>query len=302
STIEALADVALSTSPQLPPAAPSVHPSADNFVPPGPVRGTKRARSDAGPGPQPYPYPARPSSSHHFSHPTVPPLAYNTDRQRRQSTNTTTVTSLEDAELLLNFAGRVASQPPPPAPPRHHAPPFGPSANPANFYTGPQAHPPHPYPYAPPLPYAARAFVPEPVASVAAPSVISENASASLPSPQDTNEDEKSTDTDKETVQGSENDPLAVAVVSEPPRVRAPQQTHTPPEEERRISEQVAAQVVLPSQEITELSAGSVEQHLPTDAPAARPRRGWPKGKPRGPRNKNSTTTKPRSSARRSRA
>ncbi|KAG9666673.1 Clavaminate synthase-like protein, partial [Aureobasidium melanogenum] len=301
STIEALADVA-STSPRLPPAAPSVQSSADNFVTPGPVRGTKRARSDAGPGPQPYPYPARPSSSHHFSHPGVPSLAYNTDRQRRQSTNTTTVTSLEDAELLLNFAGRVASQPPPPAPPRRHAPPLVPSANPANFYTNPQALPPHTYPYVPPPPYAAQVFVPEPVAPVAATSVISENASASLPSPQDTNEDEKSTDTDKEIAQGQGNDLLVVADVSEPPRVRAPQQTHTPPEEERRISEQGAAQGVLPTQETTELPAGSVEHHLPTDAPAARPRRGWPKGKPRGPRNKNSTTTKPRSSARRSRA
>ncbi|CAD0107658.1 unnamed protein product [Aureobasidium uvarum] len=299
SSIEALADVALSTSPQLPPAASSVQPTADNFVTPGPVRGTKRARSDAGPGPQAYSFPTRPSSSHHFSHPGVPPLAYNTDRQRRQSTNTTLVTSLEDAELLLNFAGRVASQPPPPATTRRHAP-LGPPASHTNFYTGPQAPPPQAYPYAPLPTYTAHVIIPEPIPAVAVPSVTSEHATASLPSPQDTNEDEKSMDTDKGISQSTENDQLPVAIVTEPPRARAPQQTHTPPEEERRTSEQTAVQLALPTQETIELPTASVEQLI--DAPAARPRRGWPKGKPRGPRNKNSTTTKPRSSARRSRA
>ncbi|KAI4729367.1 hypothetical protein E4T49_02898 [Aureobasidium sp. EXF-10728] len=300
-SIETLADVALLTSPQLPPAAPSVQPAADNFVTPGPVRGTKRARSDAGPGPQAYSFPARPSSSHHFSHQGVPPLAYNTDRQRRQSTNTTLVTSLEDAELLLNFAGRVASQPPPPATPRRHAP-FGPPANHTNFYTGPQAPPPQAYPYAPIPAHATHVSLSEPIVAVAVPSGTSEHASASLPSPQDTNEDEKSMDTDKEISQSAENHQLPVATVTEPPRARAPQQTHTPPEEERRTSEQTAVQLPLPTQDTIELPTTSVEQQQLIDAPAARPRRGWPKGKPRGPRNKNSTTTKPRSSARRSRA
>jgi F-box/leucine-rich repeat protein 10/11 len=300
SAIESLADVALLTSPQLPPAAPSVHPVANHFVTPGPVRGTKRARSDAGPGPQAYSFPPRPSSSHH-SHPEIPPLAYNTDRQRRQSTNTTIVTSLEDAELLLNFAGRVASQPPPPDPPRRHAP-LGPPAHHANFYTGPQAPPPQPYPYTPAPTHVAHVFIPEPVATLVDPSVTSENASASLPSPQDTNEDEKSMDTDQEISQSAEVHTLPAASVTEPPWVRVPQQTHTPPEEERRTSEQSAAQLPLPTQDTIELPAASVESQQPTDAPAARPRRGWPKGKPRGPRNKNSTTTKPRSSARRSRA
>ena len=301
STIETLADVALLTSPQLPRAAPSAKPAADNFVTPGPVRGTKRARSDAGPGPQAYSFPGRPSSSHH-SYPGVPPLAYNTDRQRRQSTNTAIVTSLEDAELLLNFAGRVASQPPHPDPPRRHAP-LGPPANHANFYTAPQAPPPQAYPYIPPPTHAAHVLIPEPIATVVAPSATSEHALASLPSPQDTNEDEKSMDTDKEVSQSAEIHPLPTAIVSEPPRVRAPQQTHTPPEEERRTSEQSAAQPVLPAMDSIELPAASVESQQPADAPAARPRRGWPKGKPRGPRNnKNSTTTKPRSSARRSRA
>jgi F-box/leucine-rich repeat protein 10/11 len=300
STIETLADVALLTSPQRPLAAPAVHPATDKFVTPGPVRGTKRARSDAGPGPQAYSFPARPSSSHH-SHPGVPPLAYNTDRQRRQSTNTTIVTSLEDAELLLNFAGRVASQPPPPDPPRRHAP-LGPPANHANFYTASQAPPPQAYPYTPAPTHVAHVFIPEPIAAVVAPPATSENALTSLPSPQDTNEDEKSMDTDKEISQNAEIPPLPAAIASEPPRVRAPQQTHTPPEEERRTSEQSAVQLALPTMDTTELPATSVESQQPADAPAARPRRGWPKGKPRGPRSKNSTTTKPRSSARRSRA
>jgi F-box/leucine-rich repeat protein 10/11 len=300
STIEALADVALLTSPQLPPAAPSVQPAADNFVTPGPVRGTKRARSDAGPGPQAYSFPARPSSSHQ-SHPGVPLLAYNTDRQRRQSTNTTIITSLEDAELLLNFAGRVASQPPPPEAPRRHAP-LGPPANHASFYNAPQAPPSSAYPYVPPPTHAAHVFIPEPVNATVAPSVVSEIASASLPSPQDTNEDEKSMDIDKEISQSAENHTSSATVVSEPPRVRAPQQTHTPPEEERRTSEESAAQPGLLTQDTIELPTASIESLQSTDAPAARPRRGWPKGKPRGPRNKASTTTKPRSSARRSRA
>jgi F-box/leucine-rich repeat protein 10/11 len=135
-----------------------------------------------------------------------------------------------------------------------------------------------------------------------APSVISENASASLPSPQDTNEDEKSMDIDREISQSAKNHKLSAVFVSEPPRVRAPQQTHTPPEEERRTAEQSAAHPGLPTQDTVELPTASIESQQSTDTPAARPRRGWPKGKPRGPRSKASTTTKPRSSARRSRA
>lgn len=303
STIEVLADAALSTSPQLPPAQPLVQHAPDNFVTPEPVRGTKRARSDAGPGPQAYAFSARPSSSHHFSRPRVNPLAPNTDRQRRQSTNTAIVTSLEDAELLLNFAGRVTSQPPLPEPPIRHVP-LGTSAHPTttNFYTAPQAPPPQAYPFTPVTPYVAPVFVPDPIP---APSVASENASASLPSPQGTNEDEKSMDTDKDVSQSTENASATVAVVSESPRERAPQQTHTPPEEERSQLEQSTA-VIAPTASSTQAAVepltASVELQQPSDAPAVRPRRGWPKGKPRGPRNKNSTTTKPRSSARRSRA
>ncbi|KAI5235220.1 hypothetical protein E4T43_09423 [Aureobasidium subglaciale] len=301
STIQALADVALSTSPQLPRAAPPVQPSADNFVTPGPIRGTKRARSDAGPGPQAHSLSTRPSSSHHLSHPGVHPLASNTDRQRRQSTNTTIVTSLEDAELLLNFAGRVASQPPPAEPPVRHLA-LAPPPNTSNFYTTPQAPPPHAYPYPPGPPYAARVFVPAPIAPVLAPSTTSDNASASLPSPQGTNEDEKSTDTDKEVSQSTESLPLSGVVATDPPRSRALQQTHTPPEEEHRMSEQPVAQPAPTTQETIELPATSVELQQSADAPTARPRRGWPKGKPRGPRAKNSTNSKPRSTARRSRA
>lgn len=292
STIQALADAALSTSPELRPTAPLAQPASNNFVSPESARSTKRARSDAGPGPHPYSFAARPSSSHHFSHAHVHPLTYNTERQRRQSTNTAIVTSLEDAELLLNFAGRVASRPPPDPPARPA--PLGPSAFPARIQ--PTAPLPPPYPFAPAPAYAAPPPLSNASRVAAAPS---ENPSASLPSPQGTTEDEQAMDVDKEANRASDNAPAPTTVLPEPLSERATQQTRTPPEEERVVPEQPAASSAPLKHDIVEPLTASVELQQPS---SARPRRGWPKGKPRGPRNKNSTITKPRSSARRSRA
>jgi F-box/leucine-rich repeat protein 10/11 len=218
-------------------------------------------------------------------------LAYNTDRQRRQSTNTAIVTSLEDAELLLNFAGRVASRPPPPLdPPSHHAPSSS-SAIATGFYSVPPAPPVQPSLPTPVPLYAAPLLNQSPAH---APSVISDHASASLPSPQGTSEDDKSMDLAKDIAQVSGSDLAPTATVPEPSTARALQQTQTPPEEERSIP--------LLIKDAAEQPTTSVEIQQSLDTPAARPRRGWPKGKPRGPRNKTSVATKPRSAARRSRA
>lgn len=109
-------------------------------------------------------------------------------------------------------------------------------------------------------------------------------------------------ETEKEMGQPPETVLTLPAAVGEPTAMGAPQQTHTPPEEERNASEQSTAPSVPVGQEPVELPSASLESQQVSEAPAARPRRGWPKGKPRGPRNKNSALPKPRSSARRSRA
>lgn len=163
-----------------------------------------------------------------------------------------------------------------------------------------------------------------------APQAIQEDPSASFPSPQDTsnNEDEQTSEPVKPVIEALQHD-LAlpddhvVSISSEdpqhPPATFVPQQTRTPPEEDRiAMAADTPASLDVAGnaeQDLDRMRQDSLKLRQPsmvesisaaetagdTDSPRPRPRRGWPKGKPRGPRNKN-TGTKPRSTVRRSRA
>lgn len=116
------------------------------------------------------------------------------------------------------------------------------------------------------------------------------------------------------------NSPKPVQIQDAPHSTLVPQQTRTPPDEESLgpVTDMVAhpEAMVEPKQETVQKedestlglrqpslveSVSAADTSADTDSPKSRPRRGWPKGKPRGPRNK-SNSTKPRSTARRSRA
>ncbi|GAB7347605.1 hypothetical protein MBLNU459_g4481t2 [Dothideomycetes sp. NU459] len=317
STINDLAEAALATSPTQPahpqpyplprktsagnvgdalpqhtPQPAPQYPSPAHHAPSDSVRAAKRARSDVGPSPLAYPFAARPSTGSLSG--SASSWSYNVeqgiDRARRQSTNTNCSNPLEDAELLLNFAARVQPRPARPCSPVREAPL---------------------HQSAPPSALAPSAFSPQlpPQAPAATTSVPPEDPAVSLPSPQGTNEDDKSleTDRDKEPVVPASADHVQPGMVEPPYNMLLPQQTQTPPEEEQHeesLDERQDAYGMI-KEDLSEgsqaaLADGSQSQRA--DSPKARPRRGWPKGKPRGPRNKSASTVKPRSAAKRSRA
>ncbi|KAL1310970.1 hypothetical protein AAFC00_001190 [Neodothiora populina] len=273
----------------------------------------KRARSEVGPSPHAYAFTARPSTSH------MPPngvacahnVEQNIDRAvRRQSVN---AIPSEDAELLLNFASRVQPRPVKmPSPVRESSARPPPSLAPS-------------VPSPPTLP-----ALPAPVTTTSATELVQgpsqHDPSASLPSPQDTNanEEEQGNASDKVVVQvpvqsdsrrPSPEDVMVLDRGQEPSLPLAPQQTRTPPEEDLQAPDADASSLLVPLPDTTPQDVAAAAARQPsqveslsadtageTDSPKSRPRRGWPKGKPRGPRNKASSTTKPRSSVRRSRA
>lgn len=215
------------------------------------------------------------------------------DRARRVSTNTTSSNPLEDAELLLNFAARVQ--------PRTAKVPSPVVENSDQESVHPSAL--APSAFSPLLP---------PQAPVAP--VEPEDPAVSLPSPQDTNEDDKSLEKEpekeKESVVIVDTETMPPTVAQEPPySMLLPQQTQTPPEEEEEQLEVVADEqrdssvpIKDDPSEGSQTAQADASQEQRAESPKTRPRRGWPKGKPRGPRTKSAGTLKPRSSAKRSRA
>lgn len=273
------------------PIPPAYHDSRDHRGP-----ATKRARSEVvATLPQPYPF-----STTAFMN----PQQHTTDRNRRQSSN---AIPSEDAELLLNFASRVQPRP-------------SPSAKATSPL--PDSH----APSAPLLPPSVLSPPTLPVTVTTAPAAelaqgTIHDPSASLPSPQHTNTNEE------ERLNEDNNMPLEDAPVHPevaqssaaalpPPELRdlhALNQTQTPPDDEQpghTVDTPRPAAVVADSSKTLDerehrqhsmVESTSADTAGDTDTPKPRPRRGWPKGKPRGPRNKTSVA-KPRSTARRSRA
>lgn len=211
------------------------------------------------------------------------------DRARRVSTNTTSSNPLEDAELLLNFAARVQPRPAKVPSPVHEA-------------TQPVS--------VPPSALAPSAFSPQLLPQAPLAPVLQDDPAVSLPSPQGTNEDEKSldkeVDKEREPVTSVDTDLEQTVVAEEPHSMLVPQQTQTPPEEDPHdmaVDEQrdVSVSIKDDPSEGSQAAQADISQQR-AESPKTRPRRGWPKGKPRGPRTKSASTAKPRSSGKRSRA
>ncbi|KAF2218512.1 hypothetical protein BDZ85DRAFT_92282 [Elsinoe ampelina] len=286
-TIDELAQVALAVSEPAPgssskfPSYPfnntySQYPGSHGVQwtsPPAPVtpfaRPAKRARSEA-----------FVHSSYSYQ-PNVRPATSNVPAQHANRTPAST--DYEAAELLLAFGGHaptVAALPPPPPPPapsyypqthqRTPALPVPPQlqhhwSNPTPIYA----------PVPPPLP-----FVPQ-------------NADSSyLPSPQPTTEEPHISSKEPSDHDATGSDDHMEDVVTTGTNM----QIHTPPED------------VVQGTGQTDEKAGVFEQELahegtPAESEEAKPKRkGWPKGKPRGPRKSGATATaKPKPTGRRGR-
>lgn len=265
-------------------------------------RAAKRARSEVGPSPATHPFASRPSTSYVPAHEFSYNVEQGIDRARRQSTNTQ-YSNVEDAELLLNFAGRVAPRPPRVPSPIHEAPVLAPSALPALDETTKA-----------PLPASMEERVAAPTTLPLAVSAVEsfptpvqqEDPSVSLPSPQDTNEDDgKSSKSRQESVPFNQT---ASAPEPVPEDMLALQQIQTPPEDDKAPKLVTDADIVMVDAPVTETTTIATEATEPTDISKSgttdtdavteeeapkKSRRGWPKGKPRGPR-KSSSTVKSR--------
>lgn len=297
STIDDLAEVALAVSPTLPLGARNNSYSQYHDVrqQPGQYHGhshvfgspptryganerpTKRARSDVGQSPATYPsFVSRPSTSYLPAYGVSHNVERSIDQARRESTNSS---NLEDAELLLNFANRVAPRPARIPSPVHE-----------RIITQPSEPP---------------QSAPEPPSSTLQPGP---DPLTSLPSPRDTLED------DGQVVEKA-------AVINEQPQIQTqereaeevqsrtiqihnleePKQTQTPPEDVQTVSHQttdpkVGASITSKAEKAVNAAIEdfAVEDKVEDDKP--KQKRGWPKGKPRGPR-KSTGTVKPRPSS-----
>ncbi|KAF4552516.1 putative JmjC domain-containing hydroxylase [Elsinoe fawcettii] len=286
-TIDELAQVALAVSEPLAsqsrnPSYPfsntySQHPITNGAhwgSPPAPVtpssRPTKRARSEAFVhSSYSYQQHARPATSN------VPP---------QQPLRTPASTDYEAAALLLAFGGHAPTAAPIQAPP-----PLPPPVAPYAF-----SHPRTPSLPVPPQlqhhwvnPTPIFAPVPPPI-----PASLVVTEPSYLPSPQPTAEEPhiSSKEPSDHDARGSEGPMEDVKEATKHSQI------HTPPEEPVQATAQLgdSASVIGHHQEV---------ESTPTEFEEARPKRkGWPKGKPRGPRKSGTTTTsKPKSTGRRGR-
>lgn len=305
------------TYPQASP--PTAQQSANRF--------SKRARSEVGPSPQTYPFGSRPSTSHIAANGWSYNLEQGIDKARRQSTSTAYSNPVEDAELLLNFAGRVAPRGTTFPSPGQDTASLAPSALPRTAHTDevtdsqPIAH----QPVFSESPVLTRSNVSAhrdaSQATPAAAQVVASNGlpnkrgsashpsqdpTASLPSPQNTNEEDE-----KSSKGRNESDPPSAPTDAKQDAVNleelAQQQIHTPPEDDSVNKMEIDASLRLEPATSADDAPMDVsietnnQEQVPQDEQQKKSRRGWPKGKPRGPR-KSTGPTKVRNPTKRVRA
>ena len=180
----------------------------------------------------------------------------------------TRTTNLEDAALLLNFAATFAPRPANTHRNLHSPAPLTPSSLPA---------------YVPPIqPAALRATI---------------DPSASLPSPRETIDEGKHAALKEQGVRHIVNE--KVVQESANTATNDLQQTQTPPEDDNQTQPTAGLEEAGPLQEQQQEDTIMADETSTPDAGAekSKQKRGWPKGKPRGPRKSGASTVKPRQSA-----
>ncbi|GAB7344544.1 hypothetical protein MBLNU457_2370t2 [Dothideomycetes sp. NU457] len=225
-------------------------------------RPAKRARSEAGPSLNAHLDNSRPVTDYYGA--TFKPEQQSDQKPAKEARTT----NLEDAALLLNFASTFAPRPANTQRNQHSPAPPNPSAIPA---------------YIPPVqPTALRATI---------------DLSASLPSPREMIEESKHLALKE---QGIVNGIKERSALEQPSTEHQPindiHQTETPPEDEQQSEQTAGLEENGQDQQQDDITMADEASTPGAGGTEKKQKRGWPKGKPRGPRKSGVTTTKPRSS------